>query len=54
MHTMDINLIRSAVTLLSLALFIGLMVWTWRPTRRGAYEAAAQLPFDGEQGVQHE
>jgi cytochrome c oxidase cbb3-type subunit 4 len=45
---MDINLIRSLVTLLSLALFVGLMAWTWWPQRRGAHEAAAQLPFEDE------
>ncbi|HSI49445.1 MAG TPA: CcoQ/FixQ family Cbb3-type cytochrome c oxidase assembly chaperone [Ideonella sp.] len=45
---MDINDIRSLVTLLSLALFIGLMVWTWRPAQRAAHEAAARLVFEGE------
>ncbi len=42
---MDINHIRSIVTLLSLALFLALMAWTWWPTRRAAHDAAAQLPF---------
>ena len=45
---MDLNDVRSLVTLASLALFLGLMVWAWWPARRGAYDAAAQLPFDGE------
>jgi cytochrome c oxidase cbb3-type subunit IV len=45
---MDINDIRSVVTLLGLALFLGLAVWTWRPARRGAQDAAARLPFDGD------
>ncbi len=45
---MDLNDIRSAVTLASFALFMGLMAWTWRPQRRSAHEAAALLPFDGE------
>jgi cytochrome c oxidase cbb3-type subunit 4 len=45
---MDLNDIRSGVTLLSLLLFLGLMVWTWWPSRRGGIEAAAQLPFEGE------
>jgi len=47
---MDLNDVRSLVTLLSLALFLALMVWTWWPDRKGAHEAAAQLPFDGEAG----
>ena len=42
---MDLNDLRSAVTLLSFVLFIGLMVWTWQRKRRAAFEEAAQLPF---------
>ena len=45
---MDINDLRTAVTVLSLLLFIALMVWTWRPRARHEHEAAARLPFDGE------
>ena len=45
---MDLNDVRSLITLLSLALFLGLMAWTFWPTRRSAHEAAARLPFDGE------
>lgn len=43
---MDVNTLRSAVTLLGLILFIALMAWTWWPQRKDAYEAAAQLPLD--------
>lgn len=50
--TMDLNDLRSLVTLAGLALFIGLMAWTWWPTRRPALDAAAQLPFDGDEAVQ--
>ena len=45
---MDLNDVRSLVTLLSLALFLGLMAWTWWPGRGAAHEAAARLPFDGD------
>ena len=45
---MDINDVRSLVTLLSLALFVGLMVRTWWPSHKRAHDAAAQLPFEGE------
>ena len=45
---MDLNDVRSLVTLLGLALFVGLMAWTWWPGRRNAHEVAAQLPFDGD------
>jgi cytochrome c oxidase cbb3-type subunit 4 len=45
---MDLNDVRSGVTLVSLALFVALMAWTWWPTHKSAHDAAAQLPFDGE------
>ena len=45
---MDLNFVRSAVTLLSLMSFVALMVWTWWPRQKAAMEAAAQLPFSGE------
>lgn len=51
---MDVNDLRSAVTVLSLLLFSGLMAWTWWPRRRDAYQAAAHLPFDGEAVGQEE
>ena len=47
---MDINDLRSAVTLLSLLLFVALMVWVWRPRAKTDHEAAARLIFDGEAG----
>jgi cytochrome c oxidase cbb3-type subunit 4 len=42
---MDINELRSLVTLIGFLLFVGLMAWTWRPSGREAHEAAALLPF---------
>ena len=45
---MDLNDIRSSVTLLSLLLFVALMAWTWWPARQRDHEAAALLPFTGE------
>jgi len=51
---MDLNDIRSLVTLLSLYLFLALMAWTWWPTRRAVAEEAAQLPFTGEAGFANE
>jgi cytochrome c oxidase cbb3-type subunit 4 len=45
---MDINDLRSAVTVIGLLLFIGLVVWVYRAPRREAFEAAARLPFVGE------
>jgi cytochrome c oxidase cbb3-type subunit 4 len=48
---MDINDIRSAVTLFSFLCFIWLMGWVWAKHRRSAYDEAARLPLlenDGE------
>jgi len=45
---MDLNLLRSAVTVAGLALFIALVAWTWLPKRRAMLDAAAHAPFDGE------
>lgn len=45
---MDLNDVRSLVTLLSFLLFGALMAWTWWPRRRLEMEGAARLPFLGE------
>jgi cytochrome c oxidase cbb3-type subunit 4 len=46
---MDINTVRIIVTLLGFGAFLWLVGWTWNRARRGAFDAAAQLPFAGEQ-----
>ena len=48
---MDINDLRSVVTVLGLLLFVALMAWTWRPRARHEHDAAARLPFEGEAGA---
>jgi cytochrome c oxidase cbb3-type subunit 4 len=45
---MDINDLRSAVTVVSLVLFLGIAVWTWKRSRRAEFDEAAQLPFAGD------
>jgi cytochrome c oxidase cbb3-type subunit 4 len=45
---MDINDIRSAVTLLGFVSFVALVRWVYMAARRQEYDAAAQLPFEGE------
>jgi cytochrome c oxidase cbb3-type subunit 4 len=42
---MDLNDIRSATTLFSFVVFIGIVVWAWAGKRRAAFDEAAQLPF---------
>jgi len=41
---MDVNLLRIAVTLLSLAAFVGIVLWALS-RRREAFDEAARLPF---------
>lgn len=49
---MDLNDIRSAITLLSFLLFIGLMAWAWSARQRKTFDEAAHLPFSGEEEQQ--
>ena len=49
---MDINDLRSAVTVIGLLLFVALVVWVYRAPRRQAFDAAERLPFVGE--AEHE
>ncbi|TDM06475.1 MAG: CcoQ/FixQ family Cbb3-type cytochrome c oxidase assembly chaperone [Ideonella sp. MAG2] len=44
----DVNAARSVVTVLSFALFVGLMVWVYRGHRKAAFDEAALLPFAGD------
>jgi cbb3-type cytochrome oxidase subunit 3 len=47
---MDINLLRSAVTVAGFAAFVGILVWAYLPSRRQELEqAAAQALKDEEQ-----
>jgi cytochrome c oxidase cbb3-type subunit 4 len=48
---MDINDLRSAVTVISLLLFLGLVGWAWDRRRRAAFDEAARLPFLEEDAV---
>ncbi len=45
---MDINVLRSVVTVVSLLMFVALALWVWNPRRRSAMDEAARLPFNEE------
>ena len=45
---MDINTVREAVTVVSFATFVGIVIWAWSSSNRERFEEAAQLPFDEE------
>lgn len=42
---MDINTLRSAVTVVGFVLFVGILVWAWRPKQKAEFDEAAKLPF---------
>ena len=42
---MDINILRIAVTVAGFVLFVGIMIWAWRPKQKAGFDEAAQLPF---------
>ena len=42
---MDINLMRSLVTVAAFAGFVTILVWAYRPSRKAQFDEAAQLPF---------
>ena len=43
---MDINDLRSIVTVISLLTFVGIVVWAWSKRNQSSFEEAAQLPFN--------
>jgi cytochrome c oxidase cbb3-type subunit 4 len=51
---MDINDLRSLVTVVSLVLFVAVVLHTWSRRRAGEHEAAAALPFAGDEGPRPE
>lgn len=45
---MDLNTLRSLVTVASFAIFLGIIAWTFARGNRAAFDAAAALPFADE------
>jgi len=43
---MDINDLRSVMTVLAFLAFIGIVAWAYSGRRKQAYEEAARLPLD--------
>jgi cytochrome c oxidase cbb3-type subunit 4 len=42
---MDVNTLRSAVTVITFILFLGILVWTLSKHRSADFDEAAKLPF---------
>jgi cytochrome c oxidase cbb3-type subunit 4 len=45
---MTLNDLRIAVTLLSFAAFVGILIWAWSARNRASFERDALLPFQEE------
>ena len=45
---MDINDLRSIVTVISLLTFLGIVAWAWSRRNKDRFEEAARLPFQDE------
>jgi cytochrome c oxidase cbb3-type subunit 4 len=48
---MDVNALRIGVTLLSLGVFVGIVVWAWSQRNQAGFAEAAQLPFLDDEGA---
>ncbi len=42
---MDINTLRSIMTVLAFAAFVGIVMWAWSGRAKRGFDAAAALPF---------
>jgi cytochrome c oxidase cbb3-type subunit 4 len=43
---MDVNTLRSIVTVAALITFIGIVIWAWSGRNAADFEQAARLPFE--------
>jgi len=51
---MDINIVRSILTVVIFVAFIAIWVWAWSKKRKVEFDEAANLPFEGDKPNQHE
>ena len=43
---MDINLVRTTMTLVAFAVFLGIVWWAYSPSRKARFEQDSRLVFD--------
>jgi len=43
---MDINFLRSLMTVVAFIVFIGIVVWAWSSRNKARFDEAARLPFE--------
>jgi cytochrome c oxidase cbb3-type subunit 4 len=49
--TIDINTLRVAVTVVSFAVFVGILLWAGSGRNRKGFEEAARIPIDDEEAL---
>jgi cytochrome c oxidase cbb3-type subunit IV len=47
---MDYSAYASLMTLVMLLVFVGIVAWAWSAKRRAAFEAAARMPLEDDDG----
>lgn len=45
---MEVNQLRSIVTVLAFVAFLGILLWAYKPSRKKMFDDMAQLPFKSE------
>jgi cytochrome c oxidase cbb3-type subunit 4 len=48
---MDINDIRSAMTVIMFVVFLGIVFWAYSKKRKSDFDEAARLPFDEDESM---
>ncbi|MEY4754961.1 MAG: hypothetical protein RJA44_2636 [Pseudomonadota bacterium] len=51
-HLLDVNTLRSLTTVVSFAVFLAILAWTFSRKNRQGFDDAAALPFLDEQAAQ--
>lgn len=46
---MDYSLFGSVMTVVMMAVFIGIVVWAWSADRRDSFDVAARVPLDDDE-----
>jgi cytochrome c oxidase cbb3-type subunit 4 len=46
---MDINTLRSIITVVAFATFIGIVIWAYSASSKAGFDEAARLPFDDDE-----
>ena len=44
--TMDINIVREAITVISFLLFMGILIWAYGNGSKRGFDEAARIPFE--------